>query len=634
MCGICGVAFSDPDRTLDPSVLRAMADTLRHRGPDSDGYLCEPGIALGFRRLSIVDLETGDQPIFSEDGRVAIICNGEIYNAPELRADLEMRGHRFSTHSDVEVIVHLYEEHGPACVEHLRGMFAFALWDATSRQLMLARDRFGIKPAYYAETASGLWFASEMKALFAGGEVRPVVDPLGVRDMLVVGYAVAPRTMATGVLRLPPAHYVVYRDGRASVHRYWRLSFPPAGAYDRRTTERQWAEAVREKLRECVRMHLRSDVPVGAWLSGGLDSSAVVSLIGYETGELPDTFMLAFENPDVDEVTEQRVLSDFPGYTRSNTRIRIGHEHFRTYPRTVYQVENVSSGGIEVVQMALARASAERFKVVLTGEGSDEVFGGYAWFRTEKALRPLSRLPLRWRQFLAAGPAMLGRLPGLRRMLMAPMEPSFQRYRTLVGYQPSSYAFALASEDVRRAIDSAGALPDVDARRPADFDRWHPFAQLKYYEFAVRMPNAILRNLEHTSMAFSLEARVPFLDHELVELAARIPPDIMLRGMREKNVLREAMRGLLPGEIRSRRKRGLRAPFRDWMGDGMPDFAREMLSHQSLRDKGYFSPRAIARLVDGHGEATPARAYYLMVVLSVQLWDEIFVGGWVPPETV
>jgi asparagine synthase (glutamine-hydrolysing) len=294
MCGICGVAFADRERTLDPAILRKMTDTLRQRGPDAEGYLREPGIALGFRRLSIVDLETGDQPIFTEDGHVAIICNGEIYNAPELREELEERGHRFRSRSDVEVIVHLYEEDGPACVEHLRGMFAFALWDADRRQLMLARDRFGIKPLCYAATPDGLWFGSEMKAIFAGGGVRAAVDPLAVRDMFVIGYAVTPRTLAAGVSRVPPAHYLLYRDGRQALHRYWQMSFPPAAGYDRRTTPQQWAEAVRDKLRECVRMHLRSDVPVGAWLSAGLDSSAVVSLIGYETGELPDTFMLTF----------------------------------------------------------------------------------------------------------------------------------------------------------------------------------------------------------------------------------------------------------------------------------------------------------------------------------------------------
>jgi asparagine synthase (glutamine-hydrolysing) len=306
-------------------------------------------------------------------------------------------------------------------------------------------------------------------------------------------------------------------------------------------------------------------------------------------------------------------------------------ESFARYPRTVYHVENVASGGIEVVQMALAEASARRFKVVLTGEGSDEVFGGYPWFRIDKALRPLTRFPRPFLQLLGATPRLFGRLRGLGRLLAAPPELTFERYRMLTGYGLLGGVLALMSGDVRHAICGAGLGPDVDSRRPPDFARWHPFAQLKYYEFAVRLPNAILRNLEHTSMAYSLEARVPFLDHELVELAAGIPPDIMLRGLREKNVLREAMKGLLPRAIVNRRKRGLQAPFRDWLGAGMPDFAREMLSPRALEDKGYFRTRAVSRLLEGRGPGAANRAYLLMVVLSVQLWDEIFVKGWVPP---
>ena len=302
MCGITGVAFSDPQELIDPDLLRRMTDILRHRGPDSHGFYTAPGIGLGVRRLRIVDLETGDQPIANEDGTVRVICNGEIYNFVELRQQLLAAGHQFRTRSDVEVIVHLYEDYGVDCLGHLRGMFGFALWDARRRVLLLARDRLGIKPLYYSVREGALFFASELKSILLTNRIERQVDVQALKDLFTFGFVVAPKTLVTRIRRLPPGYYLLSQGGEASVHRYWDLRSPPRGEEDHRMSGEQWAEALLEKIEESVRIHLRSDVPLGSWLSSGIDSSTIVSLMGRLTSSPVQTFTLTFENADFDEV--------------------------------------------------------------------------------------------------------------------------------------------------------------------------------------------------------------------------------------------------------------------------------------------------------------------------------------------
>jgi asparagine synthase (glutamine-hydrolysing) len=321
MCGICGIAWSDPKRPVSAETLKRMSDSLRHRGPDSEGFLAAPGIGLGFRRLSIVDLKTGDQPISNEDGSVTVICNGEIYNHIELRQRLVAIGHRFATASDVEVIVHLYEEHGLDFVSHLRCMFGLALWDAQRRRLVLARDRLGIKPLHYAITADGLFFGSEQKAILASGAVEPHPDLQSLRQLLSYGRIVAPRTIVTGIRRLPAGHTLTWSEGRVDIRQYWDAMFPARDDYDRSATEQDWADGLRDKPSESVKLHLRSDVPLGAWLSAGIDSSAVTALMSRLVPPPVQTFTLRFEDPAFDELRNQKGLDDYPEYGLAGHRI-------------------------------------------------------------------------------------------------------------------------------------------------------------------------------------------------------------------------------------------------------------------------------------------------------------------------
>lgn len=626
MCGICGVAYAEPGRPVDVEMLRAMATVLQHRGPDGEGYHLAPGVGLGFRRLSIIDLQTGDQPISSEDGAVTVVCNGEIYNYVELREQLLAAGHRFRSRSDVEVIVHLYEDLGPACLDRLRGMFGFALWDARRQSLMLARDRMGIKPLHYALTPEGLCFGSELKAILAGGVDGQRVDLRALRDLFVFGFVLGPGTLLEGIRSVLPGHYLLYRQGVLTDHQYWDLRFPSRGDEGPRRSADEWTAALRDKLTETMRVHLRSDVPVGAWLSGGIDSSLIASLAGGLSGEPVETFSLGFQDPACDELRGWRILTEFAGYEQPNQRALCRDDDLALFRRALWHCEVPSASGIEIPRLILSEATAQRVRVALTGEGADEVFGGYGWYQVDRLLRPLAWLPRGLRRLMLLGPLIPSRWPGASKIHLAPRRMDLARYRHMVGlYHPETLP-ELFSADVRAAL---AQLPAEDARltEPEGFDNWHPFNQLQYCEAKTRLPDHINHVLDRASMACSLETRLPFLDHELVELCSGIPPQLMMRGLQEKYILRRAAQGALPEEIVWRRKRGLRAPFVGWMRADLPDAVADRLSARCLREKGYFDPAFVAWMLAEHRAGRRNYGRQLMAVLAVQLWDDLFMHG-------
>ena len=623
MCGICGFAPVDPRRTVDRAVLGRMTQTLEHRGPDGGGILAAPGIGLGIRRLSIIDLETGDQPISNEDGSIAVVCNGEIYNSPELRRELEAAGHRFRTRSDVEVVVHLFEDLGPGFVTRLRGMFGLAVWDAASRRLVLARDRFGIKPIVYSVAASGLWFGSESKAILAGGEVGREVELRGIEDLLTFGYVLTPRTLFARIRRLPPAHLLVWHDGTAALHRYWR---PPLDAERSAIGEKEWAEALLAKLEETVRMHLRSDVEVGAWLSPGVDSSGVVSLARQALGRPLRTVTLAFSDPLADETRRSRTLDAYPGYEMPNEQAVCDAESFNLLPEAVRAMEEPTAYAIEVPRMVLARASARDVKVVVTGEGSDELFGGYPYFRWNQRTVLFARLPRWLRRGLVLGHLLEARRPWAVPLLLAPAEMGRERYRRLVGVVPAAVAATVLAPEVRHHLEGCRE-EDEWPLSVQQLRSLSSFSALRRCEMEVRLPDFVLHTADRAAMAYGLEVRVPFLDHELVELCARIPPSLMLRGNTEKYILRRALERSLPSEICWRPKRGLVAPFSGWWRGPLPDFAQAQLSTDRLLESGYFAPGIVAELLRRHRSGAADVSQVLNAVLGVQLWDTIFLEG-------
>src|SRR5664280_1793015 len=556
MCGICGVAFLDPRRWADQATIERMMASIVHRGPDGRGSARLAGAALGIRRLSIIDLETGDQPLANEDGAITLVCNGEIYNAPELRSELLGAGHRFRSRSDVEVIVHLYEDTGVECLTRLRGMFSLALWDARRRRLMLARDRFGIKPLVYAARPEGLWFASEAKAILAAGVEGGGADPRAIDDLFRFAFVAGPRTLFSNIKKLPPAHVALYQGGRLSLSRYWAMP-EDGGRSGLRTGE--WAEALRAKLEETVRIHLRSDVPVGAWLSPGVDSSAVASLAMRHLGRALPTITLAFEDPSIDETRRFPTLDTYAGYENPNQRAWCSADSLALLPRAVWHMEEPTAWGVEIP-----------------------------------------------------------------RLLLAPRTLTAERYARLVGPMHAEERHRLFSPDLRSRLADA---PEIGERigPPEGVRSKHWFDQLRQCDLDLRLPDLINHSLDRGSMAYGLEARVPFLDHELVELAGRIPARIQTRGPVEKFILRQALRGVIPEEIRLRPKAGMGVPFEAWMAGPLPSFAEEMLSERTLREKGYFETAVVHQLLREQRDGRRKLGAVLMAVLGVQLWDEIFL---------
>jgi asparagine synthase (glutamine-hydrolysing) len=624
MCGIAGVAYADEHRPADTHLLRRMTEAVRHRGPDSEGYFAAPGVGLGIRRLSIIDLATGDQPISNENGTVTVVCNGEIYNYVELRKQLIERGHRFRTGSDVEAVVHLYEEQGVGLLHQLRGMFGFALWDSRRRLLLLARDRLGIKPMHYSLASDALFFGSESKAILAVDGIPRQLNVPALRDLFTFGFVLGPKTLLSSVRRLNPGHYLLYRDGEASIHKYWDVSFPPRGEEGSSVNAERWAESLLEELEESVTIHLRSDVAVGAWLSGGIDSSFVARLSSRDGQRPLPTFTLAFENHRFDEVRGQRTLDQFPGNNLSNTRALCGDEHLKLIPKVVWHCEDPSVSAVQIPRMVMSELASRSVKVVMTGEGADELFGGYGWFRVEGFFRALACVPIRLRRLALLGGFLPGRWPHAAKKLVAPREMSLLRYQHLIARRHSELVESLLSCDLTRPLPPDNDTGPVEAP-PENFKRWSPFAQLQYFEMKVRLPDFVIHHLDRTSMAHSLEARVPFLDHKLVEFCARIPASLKMRWGQEKYILRRAAEKVLPPEIANRKKRGLAAPVDQWMRGTLPDFATEYFQEDCLREKGYFNPGVVFRLLKMHRSGKGDYGDLLFGVLLVQIWDDLFV---------
>jgi len=627
VCGICGIVHSDRGKPVDEGVLRRMNETLRHRGPDGDGFYRDKGVGLAMKRLSIIDLETGDQPIFNERKTLAIVCNGEIYNYVELRKNLIMKGHHFSTHSDVEVIVHLYEDHGLECLTYLRGMFAFALWDKEKDQLFLARDRLGIKPLNYAFSKDrSFYFGSEIKAILIAGEIEREVDPYAMQDMLIYGYVLSPRTLFRNIHRLLPGHYLLYKKGIVVVEKYWDLNFPERGEERLRISENEWAEKLQDKFEETVRLHLRSDVPVGGWLSSGIDSSAVVSFMKKLSSDPVQTFSLAFEDKYSDEVSSRKTLNNYKGYEVPQQILMCTGDHFNLYPKTVWYEENPDTSGVHVLQMMLAQETAKnKFKVVLTGEGSDEIFGGYSWYRVDKLSQPFSWLPDGLKRLMLLGQLMPRWKPVKSQGFMAKRPIDFRSYADLTNITYPDVIGNIFSERINHVLHS-NHKDDRILDNYKDLDALEPFERIQYIETKTRLVDWVTHGLDRISMSQSLEARVPFLDHELVELASQIPPGLKLRGFNEKYILRQAMKDDLPGEILRRRKFGLRAPLINWLKGPLPPFAEEAFSQDCLEKVGYFNTDYVSSMLSQHRSGKRNFTKPLMVILGVHVWHQLFMG--------
>jgi asparagine synthase (glutamine-hydrolysing) len=622
MCGIAGIVSRDqPDATL----VRRMCDVLAHRGPDGAGYHQGPHVALGMRRLAIIDVAGGQQPVYNEDRTVAAVFNGEIYNFAGLRAELRRRGHRLVTDGDSECIAHMYEEYGDSLVDHLRGMFAFAIWDGTRRRLLLARDRIGKKPLYWRHDGRSLSFGSELKALAADPGLDRRVDLVALHHYLTYQYVPAPWSIYQGVSKLPPGHILTWQDGKIETRRYWDI---PSAPPERVSSVEQAAEQLRELLLEATKIRMVSERPLGAFLSGGVDSSAVVAAMARIASRPVKTFSIGFEDAMLDERAYARVIAS-----------RYGTDHYEhvvtssaldILPSLAWHFDEPFADSSAIPTFYVSQLSSQYVTVVLTGDGGDESFGGYmrylAMTRAARlpmpgALRPgLRTLATR----LSAG----GDGPGVQRaarIIDTLGQPCSRRYARLVSYFTPEQKLRIYTDDLREqvsGIDSYQILDQAFAASGAPSQ----LGRIMDVDIHTYLPGDILVKLDIATMACSLEARCPFLDHHLMEWAARLPAEFKVRRGTTKFLLKKAMEPWLPPDLLYRNKQGFGVPMATWLRTSFRDMARDVLTDATAHSRGLFRPDAIASMLAEHDQGRD-HARLLWALIQFELWCRAYADA-------
>jgi asparagine synthase (glutamine-hydrolysing) len=622
VCGICGLICLDGS-VPDPHVLEAMNRTMAHRGPDSDGMLIDGPVGLAMRRLAIIDLEHGDQPIATEDGRVHVIQNGEIYNYRELREDLERRGHRFETRSDTEVLVHLYEDRGLEFVHALRGMFAIGLWDATERRLVLARDRFGIKPLYYRLHNGTLSFASELKALLAQPGFGHEIDLDAVEAFLAFNAIPAPLTIFSEVRKLPAGHVLVCERGRTSTVRYTRPG--PSRATELRSESGEvLAAELRGRLRDSVRAHLVADVPVGVLLSGGIDSSALTALAAEESAHQVSTFSIGFEEESFDELDAARLVAE--RYGTDHHELVVRPDAVELLPRLIEAFDEPFADSSALPTYLVSELAAGSVKVALSGEGGDELFGGYYTYvadqlapRLAPAIRPMRHIV----EKLPSSSAKASLDYKAKRFVRGAHLPPVERHHAW----KEIFSSDARAELIDRRRDEVMDPVDFYRARYAETEGAEPLARLQDLDLGIYLVDDLLVKTDRASMAHSLEARVPFCDPAVAEFALALPTAHKVRGFAKKRLLRKAVSPLLPRSIIRGRKRGFSIPLAAWLRDELEPFARETLAPQTLRRQGYLRPERVSHLLDLHVSRQEDLSRQIWGLMTLTLWADRYAAS-------
>jgi asparagine synthase (glutamine-hydrolysing) len=631
VCGIAGV-LDLHGRVVEPALLHRLCKVLAHRGPDDEGYYVNGPVGLGQRRLAILDVAGGRQPMSNEDGTVWVTFNGEIYNFEDLRRHLDALGHRFATRSDTETIVHAYEQYGPECVKRLRGMFAFGVWDQHARKLLVARDRVGKKPLFYAE-ADGQWlFASELQGLLQHPGVGRDVDPTALDDYLTYGYVPAPKTIFAGVYKLPPAHYLTLDVGPAGgakirTERYWQLEYGPK----LNVSEAEAAEGLLEVLREAVRLRMIADVPLGALLSGGIDSSLVVALMSRLGGRVK-TFSIGFEEQDFTELPYARLVAERCATDHHELIVR--PDALDVLPTLVRHYGEPFADSSAIPTYHVAKLTREHVKVALNGDGGDECLAGYDRYLASRLADRYQRLPViartlaiePFRRLIPEGIPRRSRLRQLKRFLEVAGDPADRRYLRWVTYISSEHKRSLyAPEFEARLAGHAGEQWLLDVWQRTVRDNLDPLDTLLSVDVQSYLPYDLLVKMDIASMANSLEARSPFLDHEVMEFCARLPAAYKVRGLTTKYLLKTAGAGLLPGETLTRRKMGFGIPVGYWMRGELKPWVDDVLLAPRALKRGYFAPGALRRLVHAHVDGRHDRSFELWALLWLELWHREFM---------
>jgi asparagine synthase (glutamine-hydrolysing) len=625
MCGICGIY--EPEGPT-PQDVQAMLHTIVHRGPDDEGQFVSGPVGLGSRRLSIIDVQGGRQPISNEDGSIWTVFNGEIYNYSELRKQLQHAGHHFTTHADTEVLVHLYEQYGESFVEHLSGMFAFAIWDASQEKLLLGRDRIGQKPLFYMQDGGRLLFSSEIKGLLAVSQQERAMDEIALHYFLSLRFIPPPRTIFRGIHKLPAAHILVYQNEKIRISKYWSLSFQ--NQYER--DEGELIESLRDKLQQVVHSHLISDVPVGAFLSGGLDSSMVVALMSGHTGESLQTFAVGVEESDFNELPYARMVAE--RYRTDHHESCVNPNLIQMLPRMIYHMDEPSDP-IAACMFHAAELASKSVKVVLGGDGGDELFAGFDRYTGNQYINWYQKIPIPFRQKLI-GP-LLGAIPDSFTYKSTTARLRWVHQLSLINDPGERYAEAtcffrfnhyqkeqLYSASLWRRIGEVNA-----ARAIADpyqaCDSHVALDRMLYADFVTRLPEHSLMLTDRMTMAHGLEARSPFLDHHLVEYMATVPARFKVNGRQTKKILRVLSKDYLPEPIVQRQKQGFMFPIAYWFRGKLFPFLEEALNNSFFVRENIFRREAVQQMLAEHRSQKVDHHVRLWMLLNLALWHQIFI---------
>ena len=604
MCGIAGIFSIYGDMEMPVDILKRMIAILNHRGPDGSGFYADNRIGLGHARLSIIDLEGGRQPVHNEDKSIWITFNGEIFNYKELRKDLISRGHEFYTKSDTETIVHLYEDHGVDCLKYLNGQFAFALWDRDTGKLFIARDRVGIRPVFYCFTGGSIIFASEIKALFMDDRVQREIDPFALDQIFTFWTTIPPRTAFRDIFELPAAHYLVVEGNKWEVKQYWDLDFAPD---EKVKSEAEYGEQLRELLKDSVRIQLRADVPVGAYLSGGIDSSVITALIKKYTDTPLCTFSIAFQDDAYDETVYQNEVAEYLATYHSGIKCTYS-DIGKIFPGVIWHSEKPVLRTAPAPLYLLSKLVRDNgYKVVLTGEGADEILAGYDIFKETKVRRFIERYPdSRLR------PLILKRLyPYFENSPVRSLKYAEAFFRVDAGAYPAQYYSHIPrwvmtekskiffSENLKDNLRGYRNTDDLLGFLSPDFHKYDYLSQAQYIETKTLLPGYILSSQgDRVAMAHSVEGRYPFLDHRVIEFCCKLPPHIRMSALKEKYILKDSMKDLLPPSVIKRTKQPYMAPdSKSFFYGGDLDYVQELLSEKYLQDTGYFNHRSVSMLI-------------------------------------
>jgi asparagine synthase (glutamine-hydrolysing) len=644
MCGIAGILNLESREPVAETEIRQMLAMIRHRGPDEFGIYLDDFVGLGSARLSIIDLSTGQQPICNEDSTLWIVFNGEIFNYLELRPELEAKGHRFATTSDTEVLLHSYEEWGEKCTERLNGQFAFAIWNTRENSLFMARDRVGVRPLFYTVSNGALIFGSEIKAILATGRVKAQLDPQRLEQIFTYWSPLSPGTVFDGIFEVPPGHQLVVQNAKISLKSYWELSFSNEDKDwvrgNRPKSVEDYAAELRDLLIDATRIRLRADVPVGAYLSGGLDSSAIASIIRNFTSNRLDTFSISFEDQNFDESGFQKQMARFLG--TSHQVVRATHADIgKVFPEVIWHTEVPITRTAPAPMLLLSKLVQDSgYKVVLTGEGADEFLGGYDIFKETKVRRFWARQPdSRWRS------ALLKRLyPDISNVTRnnVSLLAAFFRHR-LTDVESPDYSHALRWRNGRRNCRflSQEMTPDgnsidvIQGLLHCDFERWSHLAKAQYLEIKIFLSQYLLCSQgDRMAMAHSIEGRFPFLDCRVIEFCNRLPAQLKLRGLIEKYLLKQVCKNWLPNEVWQRPKRPYRAPIHhSFFNNETPEYVTELLSEKEIRKSGYFRAEAVFQLIRKIRQGiavSESDDMALAGILSTQLVHQQFVQNFRP----